>query len=251
MPPAGCICGGADPHIGEGQVILHQPSKSWGELIPHQPARTQTQSSSPGGPFAEGRLLLQVNTGIGIHAAQLNQITMARAVLGVASLQPPPIARLSATQTLQQRYSHSGIRPTKTASTQTRLIRTDANRPTSNSLPPQRITWWWNVNKLQEVTNRQVNLPSTPGPRPSPRRTVFRVNTRNRPTFQQTTGLHRVSGRVTPTGRAGAGAALRRGNAGSSLNAPAFPYRDRCTAAPDPYLPGCVEPRGCRDDSHQ
>ena len=196
----GCICGGQSLHISEGRVILQQIVKVIsGELI-HINRRELRRNRLARQAIRRGRLLLQVNTGIGIHAAQLTNHHGTRS-RSVASLQRLRNSATLSTQTLnsatpQRHTTHQRQHRLKTRLTHRReqthqqLITT-----ATHHLVVER------QQKLQEVTNRQVevfhllqnlvHLREGDG---------LRVNTRNRPAFQQNTGLHQVTSRVTRTG---------------------------------------------------
>ena len=196
----GCICGGQSLRISEGRVILQQIVKVIsGELI-HINRRELRRNRLARQAIRRGRLLLQVNTGIGIHAAQLTNHHGTRS-RSVASLQRLRNSAALSTQTLhsatpQRHTTHQRQHRLKARLTHRReqthqqLITT-----ATHHLVVER------QQKLQEVTNRQVeifhllqdlvHLREGDG---------LRVNTRNRPAFQQNTGLHQVTSRVTRTG---------------------------------------------------
>ena len=196
----GCICGGQSLRISEGRVILQQIVKVIsGELI-HINRRELRRNRLARQTIRRGRLLLQVNTGIGIHAAQLTNHHGTRS-RSVASLQSLRNSAALSTQTLnsatpQRHTTHQRQHRLKTRLTHRReqthqqLITT-----ATHHLVVER------QQKLQEVTNRQieifhllqdlVHLHKGGG---------LRVNTRNRPAFQQNTSLHQVTSRVTRAG---------------------------------------------------
>ena len=188
------------PHISEGRVILHQIIKVISGKLIHINRRKLRSNRLTRQTIRRGRLLLQVNTGIGIHAAQLTNHHGTRS-RSVASLQSLRNSATLSTQTLhsatpQRHTAHQRQHRLKTRLTHRReqthqqLITT-----ATHHLVVER------QQKLQEVTNRQieifhllqdlVHLREGGG---------LRVNTRNRPAFQQNTGLHQVTSRVTRTG---------------------------------------------------
>ena len=200
------------PHIGEGWVILHQIIKVISGKLIHINRRKFRSNRLTRQTVRRGRLLLQINTGIGIHAAQLTNHhgTRSRSVAGLQRLRNS--AALS-TQTLnsatpQRHTTHQRQHRLKTRLTHRReqthqqLITT-----ATHHLVVER------QQKLQEITNRQVevfhlrqdlvHLREGDG---------LRVNTRNRPAFQQNTGLHQVTSRVTRARHVQAQSGTRRGS---------------------------------------
>ena len=196
----GCICGGQSLRISERRVILHQIIKVISGKLIHINRRKLRSNRLARQTVRRGRLLLQVNTGIGIHAAQLTNHHGTRS-RSVASLQRLRNSAALSTQTLhsatpQRHTTHQRQHRLKARLTHRReqthqqLITT-----ATHHLVVER------QQKLQEVTNRQieifhllqdlVHLREGGG---------LRVNTRNRPAFQQNTGLHQVTSRVTRTG---------------------------------------------------
>ena len=196
----GCICGGQSLRISERRVILHQIIKVISGKLIHINRRKLRSNRLARQTVRRGRLLLQVNTGIGIHAAQLTNHHGTRS-RSVASLQRLRNSAALSTQTLhsatpQRHTTHQRQHRLKARLTHRReqthqqLITT-----ATHHLVVER------QQKLQEVTNRQVevfhllqnlvHLREGDG---------LRVNTRNRPAFQQNTGLHQVTSRVTRTG---------------------------------------------------
>ena len=184
------IRGRKRPHISEGRIVLHQIVKVIGGKLIHINRRELRRNRLTRQAIRRGRLLLQINTGVGIHAAQLtNHHGTSRR--SVASLQSLRNSAALSTQTLnsatpQRHTTHQRQHRLKTRLTHRReqthqqLITT-----ATHHLVVER------QQKLQEVTNRQVevfhllqnlvHLREGDG---------LRVNTRNRPAFQQNTGLH-------------------------------------------------------------
>ena len=188
------------PHIGEGRVILHQIIKVISGKLIHINRRKLRRNRLTRQTVRRGRLLLQINTGIGIHAAQLTNHhgTRSRSVAGLQRLRNS--AALS-TQTLnsatpQRHTTHQRQHRLKARLTHRReqthqqLITT-----ATHHLVVER------QQKLQEITNRQVEVFHLRQDLVHLReRCRLRVNTRNRPALQQNTGLHQVTSRVTRAG---------------------------------------------------
>ena len=188
------------PHIGEGRIVLHQIVKVISGKLIHINRRKFRSNRLTRQTIRRGRLLLQVNTGVGIHAAQLTNHHGTRS-RSVASLQSLRNGATLSTQTLhsatpQRHTTHQRQHRLKARLTH-RCEQTHQQliTGTTHHLVVER------QQKLQEVTNRQieifhllqdlVHLREGGG---------LRVNTRNRPAFQQNTGLHQVTSRVTRTG---------------------------------------------------
>ena len=186
----GCICGGQSLRISEGRVILHQIVKVISGKLIHINRRKFRSNRLTRQTVRRGRLLLQVNTGIGIHAAQLTNHhgTRSRSVTSFQRL------RNSAALSTQTLHSATPQRHT-THQRQHRLkARLTHRREQTHQQLVTTATHHLVVErqqKLQEVTNRQIeifhllqdliHLREGGG---------LRVNTRNRPAFQQNTGLH-------------------------------------------------------------
>ena len=194
------IRGRKRPHISEGRVILHQIVKVISGKLIHINRRKFRSNRLTRQTVRRGRLLLQVNTGVGIHAAQLTNHhgTSRRRIASLQSL------RNSAALSTQTLHSTTPQRHT-THQRQHRLkARLTHRREQTHQQLITRTTHHLVVErqqKLQEVTNRQIeifhllqdliHLREGGG---------LRVNTRNRPAFQQNTSLHQVTSRVTRAG---------------------------------------------------
>ena len=206
------IRGGQRPHISEGRIILHQIVKVIGGKLIHINRRKLRSNRLTRQTVRRGRLLLQVNTGIGIHAAQLTNHhgTRRRRIARLQSLRNS--AALS-TQTLhsatpQRHTTHQRQHRLKARLTHRReqthqqLITRTAHHLVMES-----------QQKLQEITNRQVEVFHLRQDLVQLREGGgLRVNTRNRPAFQQNTGLHQVTSRVTRAGHVQAQSGTRRGS---------------------------------------
>ena len=206
------IRGGQRPHISEGRIVLHQIVKVIGGKLIHVNRRKFRSNRLTRQTVRRGRLLLQVNTGISIHAAQLTNHhgTSRRRIARLQSLRNS--AALS-TQTLhsttpQRHTAHQRQHRLKARLTHRReqthqqLITRTAHHLVVES-----------QQKLQEITNRQVEIFHL-------RQDIvhlregggLRVNTRNRPAFQQNTGLNQVTSRVTRARHVQAQSGTRRGS---------------------------------------
>ena len=186
--------------ISERRVILHQIIKVISGKLIHINRRKLRSNRLTRQTIRRGRLLLQVNTGIGIHAAQLTNHhgTRSRSVASLQSL------RNSATLSTQTLHSATPQRHTAHQRQHRLKARLTHRREQTHQQLVTTATHHLVVErqqKLQEVTNRQVeifhllqdlvHLREGDG---------LRVNTRNRPAFQQNTGLHQVTSRVTRAG---------------------------------------------------
>ena len=188
------------PHISEGRVILHQIIKVISGKLIHINRRKLRSNRLTRQTIRRGRFLLQVNTGIGIHAAQLtNHHGTSRR--RIASLQRLRNSAALSTQTL-----HSATPQRHTAHQRQHRLKARLTHRREQT-HQQLITGATHhlvvesQQKLEEITNRQVeifhllqdlvHLREGGG---------LRVNTRNRPAFQQNTGLHQVTSRVTRAG---------------------------------------------------
>ena len=207
----GCICGGQSLRISEGRVILHQIVKVISGKLIHINRRKFRSNRLTRQTVRRGRLLLQVNTGIGIHAAQLTNHhgTRSRSVTSFQRL------RNSAALSAQTLHSATPQRHT-THQRQHRLkARLTHRREQTHQQLITRTTHHLVVEsqqKLEEITNRQVEIFHLPQDLVHLREGGgLRVNTRNRPAFQQNTGLHQVTSRVTRAGHVQAQSGTRRG----------------------------------------
>ena len=206
------IRGGQRTRISEGRIILHQIVKVIGGKLIHINRRKLRSNRLTRQTVRRGRLLLQVNTGIGIHAAQLTNHhgTRRRRIARLQSL------RNSAALSTQTLHSATPQRHT-THQRQHRLkARLTHRREQTHQQLITRTTHHLVVEsqqKLQEITNRQVEIFHL-------RQNLvhlreggsLRVNTRNRPAFQQNTGLHQVTSRVTRARHVQAQSGTRRGS---------------------------------------
>ena len=206
-----CIRGGQRILISERRVILQQVVKViCGELI-HINRRKLRRNRLTRQTIRRGRLLLQVNAGIGIHAAQLTNHH------GASSRSVTRLQRLRNSAALSTQTLHSAAPQRHT--THQRQHRLKARLTHRREQTHQQLiagaTHHLVVEgqqKLQEVTNRQVEVFHLRQDLVHLReRCRLRINTRNRPALQQNTGLHQVTSRVTRTGHMQAQSGTRSG----------------------------------------